>query len=290
MALDFPPIYLLPTHLPLENLHELEDQIPTLTYDTSEAKIILGKVTTKQRALFEIRSRKLWIEEVIPEKKQERDGKTGRKDVPPPAKRQKVEDKPYPREVVTIDSSTESEPEMDMEHAIKSRRESQQSTQSAECSSPPAANISSPLAPASASSATTSIQCQEEIEWGDTIKVMRLAWFTDSLEAGILQPVEGYLVYEGRHVPRPEVASVEPRITKVSSKARQYFKNFLMYNSVDHKESPLPERYYVSRENGRSEDGPHTILEACGWEVMESLSSQPVLCDTINAPPPPDKL
>src|SRR5271167_2673457 len=64
MALTLPLTYLLAMHLSLEELHDLEDQIPTLTYDITEAKLVLGKVTTKQRALFELRSRKLYTEEV----------------------------------------------------------------------------------------------------------------------------------------------------------------------------------------------------------------------------------
>lgn len=64
MPLDFPIIYLLPNRLGAEELHELEDQIPTLTYDVNEAEVLLGKVSHKQRALFELRHLKLPTEEV----------------------------------------------------------------------------------------------------------------------------------------------------------------------------------------------------------------------------------
>ncbi|KAF5670189.1 DNA polymerase IV [Fusarium denticulatum] len=56
MRLDnLPRIFLLPTHLKPEELHELEDRIPTLTYDINEAEIVLGKISQQRRAEFELR-------------------------------------------------------------------------------------------------------------------------------------------------------------------------------------------------------------------------------------------
>ncbi|SPN98850.1 related to DNA polymerase Tdt-N [Cephalotrichum gorgonifer] len=55
--LQFPPIYLLPVHLEADKLHSLEEQIPTLTYDPSEADVIVGNVHKPERALFELRRR-----------------------------------------------------------------------------------------------------------------------------------------------------------------------------------------------------------------------------------------
>lgn len=64
MPLQFPIIYLLPNRLNADELHDLEEQIPTLTYDIHEAEILLGKLSEKGRALFELRHRKLLTEEV----------------------------------------------------------------------------------------------------------------------------------------------------------------------------------------------------------------------------------
>lgn len=66
MALNFPVIYLLPTQLGSSQLQDLEEQIPTLTYDIDEAEVILGKVYRKERALFELRKYKLVTKEVDP--------------------------------------------------------------------------------------------------------------------------------------------------------------------------------------------------------------------------------
>ncbi|KAI0598134.1 hypothetical protein F4775DRAFT_583924 [Biscogniauxia sp. FL1348] len=64
MDLDFPTIYLLPTHLEADELPELETQIPSLTYDIHEAKVVLGKISKKARALFELRTRGVLTDEV----------------------------------------------------------------------------------------------------------------------------------------------------------------------------------------------------------------------------------
>jgi DNA polymerase IV len=61
---DFPPIFLLPTHLDPATLHDLEEKIPSLTYDINEAEIILGNISKPERALFELRHRKVVTEPV----------------------------------------------------------------------------------------------------------------------------------------------------------------------------------------------------------------------------------
>ncbi|OJD36156.1 terminal deoxynucleotidyl transferase [Diplodia corticola] len=86
-----PPFFVLPAHLPADDLHELEERITEyggqVTYDVSEAKLLLGKVGTKRRALMELRSRRLDTDEVtlppVP------DADLDNPD--PPAKRRRVE-------------------------------------------------------------------------------------------------------------------------------------------------------------------------------------------------------
>ncbi|EWZ00779.1 DNA polymerase IV [Fusarium oxysporum NRRL 32931] len=59
MRLDnLPRIFLLPTHLKPEELHDLEERIPTLTYDIREAEIVVGKISQQRRAEFELRRAK----------------------------------------------------------------------------------------------------------------------------------------------------------------------------------------------------------------------------------------
>ncbi|KAM0479389.1 hypothetical protein ACHAPX_004600 [Trichoderma viride] len=64
MAPELPRIFLLPTHLQEDERRKLEDKIPTLTRDSQEAAIILGKISRPERALFEMRRLKLATEPV----------------------------------------------------------------------------------------------------------------------------------------------------------------------------------------------------------------------------------
>jgi len=216
MALALPPTYLLQTHLSLEALHDLEDQIPALTYDITEAKLVLGKVTTKQRALFELRSRKLWTEEVVPGKIEVGDVCVGgnTKSGTLPRKRRKTDDKGDTGES-EVDLKTESESETDSLTGSPIVRPSQESTQSQNRSSSPALVMSSPLQAEPPFSAASTVELQPNIEWGNKIKVVKLDWFTECLAAGHLLPMGNYLVYEGRPIPEPRATSAEPKIIKV---------------------------------------------------------------------------
>jgi DNA polymerase IV len=222
MALSLPLTYVLPTHLSVEMLHDLEDQIPTLTYDITEAKLVLGKVTTKQRALFELRTRKLYTEEVVAVK-----NKDNREEVQdekakydgPAQKRRKI-DSTAGKDVTILDS-TEPEVEVDSEREYETADEYLQSAQSRDGSNSPAPMLSSRIVPESRSSVATAVDCQPDIEWGDSVKVVKLAWFMECLEVGHLLPFGKYLVYEGMPVERAKEPSPEPRITKVASHLSQ---------------------------------------------------------------------
>ncbi|KAI9678914.1 MAG: hypothetical protein M1829_001899 [Trizodia sp. TS-e1964] len=65
---QLPAIYILPAHLTPLELNNLVDQISKhggrLTADIDAAKLVLGKVTTKRRAEFELRCRRLWTQDV----------------------------------------------------------------------------------------------------------------------------------------------------------------------------------------------------------------------------------
>lgn len=64
-SLHLPPTYLLSTHLATEELHALEDQIPSLTWDIQEAELVLGKISKRERAIFELRRLNLRTEELL---------------------------------------------------------------------------------------------------------------------------------------------------------------------------------------------------------------------------------
>ncbi|KAL8288790.1 hypothetical protein RB597_000732 [Gaeumannomyces tritici] len=64
MSPPFPVIYLLSTHLNTDRLRALEAQITTITYNAQEAEVVLGNISKKQRAMFELRRLGLWTSEV----------------------------------------------------------------------------------------------------------------------------------------------------------------------------------------------------------------------------------
>ncbi|KAL6900271.1 hypothetical protein GGI43DRAFT_42198 [Trichoderma evansii] len=64
MAPELPRIFLLPTHLQEDERRKLEEKIPTLTHDSQEAAVILGKISRPERALFELRRLRLATEPV----------------------------------------------------------------------------------------------------------------------------------------------------------------------------------------------------------------------------------
>jgi hypothetical protein len=158
MTLSLPVIFLLSTNLGSKELQDLEEQIPTLTYDINEAEVVLGKVFRKERALFELRKHKLATEEVDPIERSEAAAQT--------RKRAKLMMTPAPASS-DIDSDTASEGET-QRRLIGS----------------------APIEP--------------------TVKVVKLTWLTESVEAAEVLPIDDYVVYEGRKLPKTPVKTPPP--------------------------------------------------------------------------------
>lgn len=65
MSLNFPYIYLLPTNLGPEEEHSLKESIlPWLTCDAHKAEVVVGRITQRERALFELRRLKIKTKEI----------------------------------------------------------------------------------------------------------------------------------------------------------------------------------------------------------------------------------
>ncbi|RAL02343.1 Nucleotidyltransferase [Aspergillus ibericus CBS 121593] len=186
-----PPIFVLPTHLSLELLHETEANLikrdARLTYDISEARLVLGKIGQEKRAALELRSRGLWTEPISnPE---------------PPRKRRRVVREPEkPAGQADIDLSTETE---DEEDGMKSRHDPSRHLNRPKSRSP----AESTFNPSEASSVSSTI------EQPDIIKVVKLDWLDQCLKAQELLPIDPYIIYIARQVPRPE----PPKTTIISS-------------------------------------------------------------------------
>ncbi|RAH86553.1 Nucleotidyltransferase [Aspergillus japonicus CBS 114.51] len=100
-----PPIFVLQTHLTIEALHAIEEELvrrnARLTYDIDEAALILGKLSQAKRAALELRTLGVWTEP------------TQASDEPPPAKRRRGNGHALGAEAEVIDLSTETEDEED---------------------------------------------------------------------------------------------------------------------------------------------------------------------------------
>src|SRR3569833_2751430 len=163
MALQFPLIYLLSTHLSFEERQTLEEQIEghdALTYDPNEAAVLVGNISKKERALFELRRLKLSTEELLFSPSQE---------APTPKRRRTFGSPPA---AGGIDSSSDSD---DDAHSLNPTH--------------------GPVSTAGAAAGSSAR--------GETVKVAKLAWFTDSVETGAVLPFKGYLIYEGHKVDSP---------------------------------------------------------------------------------------
>jgi DNA polymerase IV len=175
---SLPPIFVSATHFDPTALHELEDSLvdsgAALTYDLSEAGIVISKVARKPRVLFDLKARGVWTEEV--EVGSEVEGLEERS-----GKRVKVEtDRSRESEVVVIDddhddSSTASEGEVEgVLQAGTSKR-------------PPAKRARSTEKAAAITS-------------DSLIRVVKVGWFEASKRAGEPLPLQRFLTYQGRRV------------------------------------------------------------------------------------------
>ncbi|KAI4190068.1 MAG: hypothetical protein L6R41_001034 [Letrouitia leprolyta] len=203
---NLPAIYVLPTHLSLDDLHRIEHQLTdsdaSLTYDISEASLVLGSITKPRRAKFELQLAKVQFEDSDPLgrlndcAKPESIVKEAVADAPP-RKRPKIEvaetlsTTTEHSDTSTIASDTESETDAGTEPL---------SQLSVTCGSP-SPNVSS----SQPGKDPPSIQANFE----NRIKVVNLAWLEDSMRLGTLQDFENYIIYEA-HLLSPKSTSPTP--------------------------------------------------------------------------------
>ncbi|KAL1964980.1 hypothetical protein VTN77DRAFT_6180 [Rasamsonia byssochlamydoides] len=175
-----PPIFVLPTHLSLDELHEVEDSLAKrgapLTYDVSEAKIVLGTIGQRKRAALELRSRGVWTADASTETA------TG-----PPSKRRRASKTADVSSSSVIDLSTESEG--DEAGARRQRRPSR---------SPDTDGMTDSLSPVETETDSDGMVAEKHI------KVIKLEWLTQCLKEGKLLPLDPYVVYDARVIDRPD--------------------------------------------------------------------------------------
>ncbi|KAH6669102.1 hypothetical protein F5X68DRAFT_176072 [Plectosphaerella plurivora] len=156
MELSFPPIFLLPYRLSEDEQSNLEGRIPSLTYDIHEARVVLGRVSTKERARYELHHLKLLTESA------------------PPA---------------SHEGGYRSEEEGPRKKRIRL--------------SPPlgAGDEPRPSRPEDADERGSDLVLRrdnaESYPAGRLVEVVKLGWFTDSIEEGRVLPLDKYVLYRG---------------------------------------------------------------------------------------------
>lgn len=193
MPLKFPTIYLLPTHIEAEKLPELESKIPSLTYDINEASIVLGKISNRERAKFELRRRSIVTEDVEPAPTSLPNPENQADDSSPPPKRRRLSRSTSPRtprgaRSASVSDGDESLGSSSGSHGVTGGRD----------------------------------QGLGIAVDGDksTIQVVKLAWLIDSLAQGAILPIDNYLIYRGRK-PQQVTNRQPPSPNDILHRARQ---------------------------------------------------------------------
>ncbi|KAL8811034.1 MAG: hypothetical protein Q9200_002123 [Gallowayella weberi] len=204
LALDlttFPSIYVLHTHVPLAELHGVEQQLTAsgalLTYDIREARLILGYISKPRRAKFELQAGNVRFREIqsshlaqlAPESHTHPKQET--LDSPPP-KRPRLEESTTQS---TTDESTASE------HEDSSTVGSENDVAADPVSQLP--NSQTPTPPSIDSSASPKVAPlpENQTDFANRIKVVNIQWLKDSVRLGEPQDLRTYLVYEAELLP-----------------------------------------------------------------------------------------
>ncbi|KAI2471848.1 Nucleotidyltransferase [Annulohypoxylon bovei var. microspora] len=171
MPLEFPIIYLLPTHIDPDELPEWECKIPTITYDIHEAEVIVGKISNKERAKFELRRKKILTEDIpsVSVSLPSSDAQAGNDH--PPLKRRK------------LSSSSSPEPTRGPKQTrISGRDESLDD---------------SPDAHVPVDQKDQRLKNVDAEDDKSIVKVVKLSWFVDCLAQESVLPIDDYLIYQG---------------------------------------------------------------------------------------------
>ncbi|RHZ72099.1 hypothetical protein CDV55_108926 [Aspergillus turcosus] len=278
-GLDFsslPPIFVLATHLELDALHQIEEDLvmrgARLTYDVSEARLVLGRIGQKKRAALELRSRGVWTEEVSesaplrtspepePEPEPELPVKRRRVGVVQPGKQPAAQ-------LEDVDLGTETEGEEDGMRSLHDTRGHLRRPRSV---SADRASVAS--TPSLTSSVATAL---EDHEQGDVVTVVKLDWFSEVLKTGTLVPFDPFVVYRGRRITPPAAASAD-KTKGILDRAKQ--------DAMARPAAGPPTSRFASRRSREPHDGPSS--QGHPPKLYRQTTSEHD--EEIPLPPPPD--
>jgi DNA polymerase IV len=199
---SIPPIAILSAHLKAEEEKTLKETLrrfeAPFTTDASRAKIFIGKVATKRRAEFELRSRKLTVEESVAQKRPPSPSKTDGH----ASKRRNLTEGLANLDGAEDDGSATEDETVD-DFTTRDKAPSKEA-ESAELNVP----------------STQVLSLFESSTGEDTVWVIRLDWLEDCVQAGHLLPLNDKLVYTGRVRERPKSANPRPKMPLPSKKPK----------------------------------------------------------------------
>lgn len=275
-GLDFsslPPIFVLSTHLELDALHQIEDDLVTrggrLTYDISEARLVLGRISQKKRAALELRSRGVWTEEVSGSGSVSAPLRTS---LEPPVKRRRVDvvqqGKPRGAQLEDIDLGTETE---DEEDGMRSLHDTRGHLRRPRSVSPDTASVAS--TPSLTSSVATAL---EDHEQADVVTVVKLDWLSEVLRTGTLVPLDPFVVYRGRRTAQPASEASADQSKGILERAKQ--------DAMTRPAAAPPTSRFASRRSREPHDGPSS--QGHRPKLYRQTTSEHD--EAVPLPPPPD--
>lgn len=222
-----PPIFVFPTRLSIDELHETEDVLldrhAPLTYDATEARLFIGRVGTKRRAELELRTRGVWTEE-LDEDSSKRDvhelptGDGELDETPPRKKKKKWGEQSYGDVGVGGDASSVRGKETASEKIVAEGEESETEVESV---TEDEDGVVTPLQqrndPGGSSSVTPTNNCTT-VSYNNGafvaglnaevyVKVLSLQWLQNSIQERRLVDVDEYLVYKARRIANVDTAA-----------------------------------------------------------------------------------
>lgn len=258
---SIPPIAILSAHLKDEEEKHLKETLrrfdAPFTADLSRANVFIGKVSTKRRAEFELRSRKLTVEESVAPKRPACPSKTNDH----ASKRQKLSGGlTNPDGPQDDDSATEDEV-VDGSSARKEQRSKEMESAQLDAASAQVLSLF------------------ENPSGEDTVWVIRVDWLEDCVQAGHLLPLKDKLVYTGRVRERPRSANPRPRTALSSAKAKAAPASQTLVPSRPDDEGNILERAKADADRNptRSHYQPHKAAPSHGSRRFEGKSFAPTL-------------
>ena len=256
-----PPIAILSAHLKDDEEKRLKDTLrqfdAPLTTDVSRAKIFIGQVATRKRAEFELRSRKLTVEENVAPKRPaspiKSDGHA--------SKRQRVSGGS-----LALDGGNEDEAVTEDEAADDHLLGHEAPIKKIERSGPD-------------STSQQVLSLFENPTGEDTVWVIRLDWLEECVQAGHLLPPNDKLVYTGRVSERPTSANPRPRIPLCLNERRAVPAPQILVATRPHDESDILERAKVDAATNppKSHYQPHRTELSHGSHRFEGKSYAPTM-------------